>query len=45
LLGISDGADQDKVTAGAKAAMAEFGVPGRVLVLHADLQGLTTDRT
>jgi homoserine kinase len=43
LLGICDGANQEKVKAGAEAAMAEFAVEGRVLVLHADLQGLTTD--
>jgi homoserine kinase len=43
LLAICDGEDQDKVRAGAEAAMNEFAVPGRVLVLHADLQGLTTD--
>jgi homoserine kinase len=44
LLGMCDGEDQHKVKAGAEAAMAEFGIEGRVLVLHADLQGLTTDR-
>jgi homoserine kinase len=43
LLAICDGEDQDKVRAGAETAMKEFAVPGRVLVLHADLQGLTTD--
>jgi len=43
LLGICDGAKQEKVASGAEAAMAEFAVEGRVLVLHADLQGLTTD--
>jgi homoserine kinase len=44
LLGICDGEDQEKVRAGCEKAMAEVGVAGRVLVLHADMQGLTTDR-
>jgi homoserine kinase len=44
LLGICDGNDQEKVRAGCEKAMVEVGVDGRVLVLHADMQGLTTDR-
>jgi homoserine kinase len=43
LLGICDGNDQEKVRAGCEKAMAEVKVDGRVLVLHADMQGLTTD--
>jgi homoserine kinase len=43
LLGICDGKDQERVRSGAEKAMAEVNVPGRVLVLHADMQGLTTD--
>jgi homoserine kinase len=43
LLGICDGNDQEKVCAGANKAMTDVGVPGRVLLLHADMQGLTTD--
>jgi homoserine kinase len=43
LLGICDGADQEKVRSRAKTAMAEVGVPGKVLILHADMHGLTTD--
>ena len=45
LLGICDGADEARVRRGAEAAMAEFGVQGRVLVLHPDLHGLTTDES
>lgn len=45
LLGIADGEDEDRVRRGAEHAMAEFGVPGTVRVLHADLQGLTVDRS
>jgi homoserine kinase len=44
LLAICDGNDHEKVRLGSEKAMAEVGVPGRVLVLHADMQGLTTDR-
>jgi homoserine kinase len=45
LLGICDGKDQTRVVDGAKIAMEEFGVTGEVKVLHADLQGLTVDRS
>jgi homoserine kinase len=43
LLGICDGADQETVRAKAQQAMAEVGVAGRAIILHADMQGLTTD--
>jgi homoserine kinase len=45
LLGICDGADQEKVRTKAEIAMAEVGVAGKVRILHADMQGLTTDGT
>jgi homoserine kinase len=45
LLGICDGADEVRVRKGAEAAMAEFGVEGRVLALHPDLHGLTIDES
>jgi homoserine kinase len=43
LLGLCDGENGEKVRAGAQAAMAEIGVPGRAVVLRPDLEGLVID--
>lgn len=43
LLGICETGKAEPVRLAAEAAMAEIGVPGRVLVLHPDLQGLVVD--
>jgi homoserine kinase len=43
LLGICDGADGESVRAQAQAALAEMGVAGRAVILHADLEGLVVD--
>ena len=43
LLGICDGADGDRLRARAEDALAEVGVPGRVMVLRPDLEGLVVD--
>jgi homoserine kinase len=43
LLGICDGADGERVRAGAEHALAEMGVPGRAVVLLPDLEGLVVD--
>jgi homoserine kinase len=43
LLGICHGADAPRVQAAGEAALAEAGVPGQVLVLHADLHGLVLE--
>ncbi len=43
LLGICDGADAERVRAGAEAAMKDVGVAGRCVVLHPDLEGLIVE--
>jgi homoserine kinase len=43
VLGICDAADGDRVRSAAEASMAEIGVPGRALLLRADLEGLVVD--
>jgi homoserine kinase len=43
LLGICDGADGERVRAGAEQALAEMGVAGRAVVLLPDLEGLVVD--
>ena len=43
LLGICDGEDGERVRAGAASAMEEIGVPGRVLLVRADLEGLIVE--
>ncbi len=43
LLGICDGEDAERVRTGAVAAMEEIGVPGRVAMLHADVEGLIVE--
>ena len=44
LLGICRGADAAKVQTASEQAMADAGLPGQVLVLHADMDGLLLDR-
>ncbi len=44
LLGICRGADAPRVQAAGEAALIEAGVPGEVLLLHADLHGLVIER-
>ncbi len=44
LLGICRGADAPRVQAAGEAALIEAGVPGQVLLLHADLHGLVIER-
>ncbi len=44
ILGICDGAQAERVRTGAEAALGDLGIPGRTLVLHPDLEGLTTDQ-
>jgi homoserine kinase len=43
LLGICDGADGERVRAGAEQALAEMGVAGHAVVLLPDLEGLVVD--
>jgi homoserine kinase len=43
LLGICDGQDGERVKVKAEAAMEEIGVPGRVLLLRPDLEGLIVE--
>jgi len=43
LLGICDGADGERVRAAAESAMEDIGVPGRALVLRADVEGLIVE--
>jgi len=43
LLGICDGEDGERVRAGAASAMEEIGVPGRVLLVRPDLEGLIVE--
>jgi homoserine kinase len=43
VLGMCDAFDAEKVRSGAETAMEELGVPGRVLVLRADLDGLVVN--
>jgi homoserine kinase len=43
LLGICDGANGERVRVAAEAAMEDIGVPGRALVLRADLEGLIVE--
>jgi homoserine kinase len=43
LLGICDGEDGERVCAKAEAAMEEVGVPGRVLLLRPDVEGLIVE--
>jgi homoserine kinase len=43
LLGICDGADGERVRAAAASAMEDIGVPGRALVLRADVEGLIVE--
>ncbi|MHB8593683.1 MAG: homoserine kinase, partial [Acidimicrobiales bacterium] len=43
LLGLCEGADAERVRGQAEAAMADVGVPGRVVVLRPDLEGLVVD--
>jgi homoserine kinase len=43
LLGICDGERADEVRSEAEAAMEEIGVPGRVLLLRSDLEGLIVE--
>jgi homoserine kinase len=43
LLGICDGADGERIRTQAQALMAEMGVPGRVMMLRPDLEGLVID--
>jgi len=45
LLGVCDGEDAERVRVGAEAAMEEIGVPGRVVVLRADVEGLIVEGT
>ena len=44
LLGICRGADAPKVQTASEQALAEAGLPGQVLLLHADMDGLMVDR-
>jgi homoserine kinase len=44
LLGISQGGDAASVKAAAEASLLDADIPGQVLVLHADLDGLVLDR-
>jgi len=43
LLGICDGEDGERVRAAAASAMEEIGVPGRVLLVRPDLEGLIVE--
>ena len=43
LLGICDGADGERVRTQAEAAMEEVGVPGRAVLLRADVEGLIVE--
>ena len=43
LLGMCDGEDGERVRAGAATAMEEVGVPGRVLLVRPDLEGLIVE--
>ncbi|HUC36422.1 MAG TPA: homoserine kinase [Acidimicrobiales bacterium] len=43
VLGICDAGSGERVRSGAEAAMEEIGVPGKVLLLKADLDGLVVD--
>jgi homoserine kinase len=43
VVGICDAADGEQVRAGAEGAMADIGVPGRALLLRADLDGLVVN--
>jgi homoserine kinase len=43
LLGICRGIDATKVQTASEQALAEAGVPGKVLLLHADMDGLIVD--
>jgi homoserine kinase len=44
MLGICDSSTAEKVRVASEAAMEEIGVPGKALLLRADLEGLRTDR-
>jgi homoserine kinase len=44
LLGMCRGVDATKVQAAGERALAEAGLPGQVLLLHADMDGLLLDR-
>jgi len=44
LLGICRGVDAPKLQTASEQAMAEAGLPGQVLLLHADMDGLMVDR-
>jgi len=42
-MGFCDGEDGERVRAAAEAAMEEIGVPGRAVLLRADVEGLIVE--